>query len=73
METTSSVTTSLGSVLVTQPPIYSHICHEWMSCLNRRQKGTIVALDIKAAFDRVWHKGLLVKLVANRVEGQLLQ
>ena len=44
-----------------------------MSRLNRRQEGTIVALDIKAAFDRAWHKGLLVKLVANGVRGQLLQ
>ena len=44
-----------------------------MSCLNSRQESTIVALDIKAAFDRVWHKGLLVKLVANGVGGQMLQ
>ena len=38
-----------------------------MSGLNRCQEGTTLALDIKAAFDRVWHKGLLVKLVANGV------
>ena len=37
------------------------------------QEGTTVALAIKAAFDRVWHKGLLAKLDANGVGAQLLQ
>ena len=45
-----------------------------MDVLSQQMSGlAIVALDIKAAFDRVWHKGLLVKLVANGVGGQLLQ
>ena len=32
----------------------------------------MIALDIAGAFDRVWHKGLLVKLRARGIQGDLL-
>ena len=32
-----------------------------------------VFLDVSAAFDKCWHKGLLAKLKQNKVEGKLLE
>ena len=30
-------------------------------------------MDVSAAFDKCWHKGLLAKLKQNKVEGKLLE
>ena len=40
--------------------------------LDRSEEVCIVACDIKGAFDRVWHNGLLAKLRTKGVSGMLL-
>ena len=41
--------------------------------MSQRSESRAVALDIKGAFDRVWHAGLLSKLKSNGVIGNLLE
>ncbi len=53
--------------------LLTYLSHEWMSSLNNREEVKVVALDIKAAFDRVWHRGLLAKLEARGLSGKLLE
>ena len=48
--------------------IYHHICQ----ALDQSQVSCMVFCDISKAFDRVWHKGLLFKLMQNGVSGKLL-
>lgn len=43
------------------------------SALNKSGEARAVALDISKAFDKVWHAGLLKKLVAYGIKGPLLQ
>jgi len=52
--------------------LVTYLSHEWLSSINDRNEVMVVALDIKAAFDRVWHNGLLAKLRARGVSGRLL-
>ena len=52
--------------------LLAYLSHEWLSCLNERKEVKVVAMDIKAAFDRVWHNGLLAKLKARGISGQIL-
>ena len=40
--------------------------------LDRGEEARIVSLDLSSAFDRVWHRGLLAKLEACGVAGDLL-
>ena len=51
----------------------AHLSNEWLDCLNNRKEAKVIALDIKAAFDRVWHNGLVEKLEARGVNGKLLR
>ena len=46
---------------------------EWNDALDAGKATAVVALDIEAAFDRVWHSGLLEKLRAADLDGPLLQ
>lgn len=48
--------------------IYNDIC----SSLNQGKEVRAVSCDISKAFDRVWHKGLLHKLLSLGTQGQLL-
>ena len=48
------------------------LSREWNDSLDAGQNTVVVALDIAGAFDRVWHQGLLVKLAALGVSGDLL-
>ncbi len=43
----------------------------WSSCLSCLSKTVSVALDIAKAFDRVWHKSLLSKLVSFGIYSSL--
>ncbi|CAI6374197.1 unnamed protein product [Macrosiphum euphorbiae] len=40
--------------------------------MNRRLKTAVTLLDIEKAFDKVWHEGLLFKLLAMQVPQQLV-
>jgi hypothetical protein len=55
------------------PDLLTYLSHEWLTSLNDRKDVKVVALDIKAAFDRVWHNGLIAKLKARGVRGRFLQ
>ena len=44
----------------------------WQDALDTGLDTLVIALDIAGAFDRVWHKGLLVKLRARGIQGDLL-
>ncbi|XP_045115988.1 uncharacterized protein LOC123507079 [Portunus trituberculatus] len=45
---------------------------KWSEALDRGKATAVVALDIEAAFDRVWHAALITKLRAVKVDGALL-
>ncbi len=49
------------------------LTQEWSEAVDRSQYVGVVFLDLKKAFDRVWHKGLLVKLERAGVRGQALK
>lgn len=45
---------------------------DWQDALEEGLDTLVVALDIAGAFDRVWHAGLLAKLHAKGIQGELL-
>ena len=49
----------------------AYITQWWNDCLDTQQEVRIIALDIKKAFDRVWHQGLLAKLTSFGICGDL--
>ena len=49
-----------------------YICNKISNALDNNKELRIVFLDIKKAFDRVWHKGLLFKLKSVGFLGKLL-
>ena len=48
------------------------LAQTWNASLDKREEVCIVAGDIKGAFDRVWHNGLLAKLRSKGVSGHLV-
>ena len=44
----------------------------WQDALDEGHATVVVALDIAGAFDRVWHGGLMEKLRAKGIQGDLL-
>jgi len=48
------------------------LCHKIYEALENGQDVCFVSLDASAAFDRVWHKGLLFKLKQIGISGMLL-
>ena len=49
------------------------LTRKWQDALDEGLDTIVVALDIAGAFDRVWHGGLLEKLRAKGIQGNLLQ
>ena len=49
-----------------------YIVHTIYVALEKGNEVRAVFLDISKAFDRVWHRGLLVKLSSIGVDGNLL-
>ena len=47
--------------------------HQFYNAINKGKDVRIVYLDIAKAFDRVWHKGLLLKLNKFGIGGKLLK
>ena len=50
----------------------TRLVQQWSEALDNSQYVGAVFFDLRKAFDRVWHKGLLVKLHAAGVEGPAL-
>ena len=48
------------------------IAHEILSAFDDGHEVRGVFLDISKAFDRVWHEGLLFKLLQNGISGELI-
>ena len=48
------------------------LVQSWSSALDASQYVATVFFDLKKAFDRVWHRGLLAKLAAVVVSGDAL-
>ena len=46
---------------------------KWAKALDEGLQTLVVAVDIEGAFDRVWHKGLTVKLESVGITGRLLE
>ena len=49
------------------------LSQQWSAALDEGKEIFAVALDIKGAFDRVWHNGLCAKLQAKGICGKLLK
>ena len=49
------------------------LVQEWANALDSAEYVGVVFFDMKKAFDRVWHEGLLHKLAAFGVEGRALE
>ena len=49
------------------------LTRDWQDALDDGKDTVVVALDIAGAFDRVWHGGLIEKLRAKGIQGDLLQ
>ena len=45
---------------------------QWQNTLDAGRRTLVVALDIAGAFDRVWHRGLVEKMRAKGIQGNLL-
>ena len=48
------------------------LSQKWSNTLDRGEEVRLIALDIKGAFDKVWHNGLCAKLKSKGVTGKLL-
>ena len=53
--------------------ILTILSQKWSAALDEGKEVFAVALDIKGAFDRVWHNGLSAKLQAKGISGKLLK
>ena len=45
---------------------------KWQDALDKKKEVRVVSLDISRAFDKVWHPGLIEKLKAAGISGNLL-
>ena len=52
--------------------ILTILSQQWTNALDRGHEVCLIAMDIKGAFDKVWHNGLLSKLKGKGVTGKLL-
>jgi hypothetical protein len=50
----------------------ARLIQSWSNALDRGEEVRVVSLDLSRAFDRGWHRGLLAKLKACHVTGDLL-
>ena len=48
------------------------VYHAFCNAIDHEKEVRVIFLDIKKAFDRVWHKGLLHKLYLAGVQGEIL-
>ena len=62
--------TSLGDGTVSQ---LLSITHKLTEALDDGEDVGIVFLDLSKAFDKVWHKGVLFKLMRKGISGNLLK
>ena len=50
-----------------------YITHELYSFFNENVEARSVFLNISKAFDKVWHDGIIFKLIQNGISGNLLK
>eukprot|EP00061_Rhincodon_typus_P002508 g17742.t1 len=55
------------------PDLITAFVEIWTKQLDSRGEARVTALDIKAAFDRVWYQGALAKLESMGIRGQTLR
>lgn len=48
------------------------LCHHFCKAIDNGKEIRVVFLDIRKAFDKVWHKGLMHKLALSGIRGNLL-
>ena len=48
------------------------LSQQWSNALDKGHEVRVIALDIKGAFDKVWHNGLCSKLKTKGVSGKLI-
>ena len=51
----------------------TRLVQEWSEALDNSEYVGVIFFDLKKAFDKVWHTGLLIKLEAAGVTGRTLQ
>lgn len=49
-----------------------NVLHHIVNIRNKEHKTTVALLDIKKAFDKVWHDGLIFKLIESGISPQLV-
>ena len=49
------------------------LAQNWNATLDKGEEACVIALDIKGAFDKVWHNGLHTKIRSKGVSGMLLR
>lgn len=52
--------------------LLTFLSQSWNTHLDKGNEVCVIALDIKGAFDKVWHNGLLAKLKSKGICGKLL-
>ena len=56
----------------TSGDILTIFSQQWLNALDRGNQIRLITLDIKGAFDKVWHHGLCSKFKGKGVTGSLL-
>jgi hypothetical protein len=47
------------------------LCKKNIEAFNRKMKNCVIFFDISKAFDKVWHKGLLFKMMNPKFDNKL--
>ena len=50
-----------------------HLCQKNLEAFNRKMKNCVIFFDITKAFDKIWHNGLLYKLINNKFEKHIIK
>ena len=50
-----------------------NLCQKNLESFNRKMKNCIIFFDITKAFDKIWHNGLLFKLIQNKFDKYIIK
>jgi retron-type reverse transcriptase len=50
-----------------------NLCQKNLEAFNRKMKNCVIFFDITKAFDKIWHNGLLYKLIKNKFDKYIIK